>query len=484
VAAFEESLNRDASVARIRERKQPWDMVVIGGGATGAGIALDAATRGYDVVLFEAHDFGKGTSSRSTKLVHGGVRYLRQGNIGLVRESLRERGILRRNAPGLVRELGFVLPAYSWWEKPFYAAGLSAYDLLAGAESFGRSRILSRSEAVRAVPNLRADGLAGGIVYFDGQFEDARLLIAIVRTAASKGATLVNYCPVVAAGKEIVARDVESGEELAVRGRVVINATGAFCDAVRSLANANAEPLVAPSQGAHVVLDRSFLGGDHAVLVPRTRDGRVMFAIPWLGYTLVGTTDTPVATVETEPRPLEQEIDFVLETAGRYLDRRPSRADVLSTWAGIRPLVRSGNTRRTAALSRDHHIHIDDGSGMITITGGKWTTYRAMAEDCVNRAAAMAGLPPRPCLTEQQRLVQSDGEMDAVKRAARLEMARSVEDVLARRTCRLMLDARAAAAEAPAVADALRRELRRDEAWAARQVVAFQRLAESYLPRS
>jgi glycerol-3-phosphate dehydrogenase len=508
-------MNRDKFLARLRERSEPWDLVVVGGGATGVGVALDAAARGYEVALVEQHDFGKGTSSRSTKLVHGGVRYLEQGNISLVMEALQERGILRENAPHLVHDLAFVVPNYEWWEAPFYGVGLRLYDLLAGKYGFGKSRNLSREETLERLPSIRTDGLRGGVVYYDGQFDDSRLLIHMLWTAMEQGATLVNYCPVesflmdggVVCG--VAARDMETGDPLELRARVVINATGAFSDGVRHMANPAAVPMIAPSQGAHVVLDRSFLPGDSAIMVPHTTDGRVMFAIPWHDHTLVGTTDAAVTEVPLEPRPLAEEIDFILQTAGRFLHHAPRREDVLSAFAGIRPLVKSSGGN-TASLSRDHSIHID-ANGLLTIAGGKWTTYRHMAEDCVNQAAVLGSLPDRDCVTRRLRLhgfhanaakfgalavYGSDAQAivdlgggeplhpalpyteGEVIWAVRQEMARTVEDVLARRTRALLLNAKAAMAMAPRVGEIVAAELDRETD---SQVADFLALAEGYL---
>ena len=521
-------MNRDAMVARLAERTNPWDLVVVGGGATGVGIAVDAASRGYDVALLEQHDFGKGTSSRSTKLVHGGVRYLEQGNISLVMEALKERGILRQNAPHLVSNLAFVVPNYDWWEAPFYGLGLKVYNVLAGKYGFGSSEILSREETLQRLPTIKTEGLRGGVVYYDGQFDDARLLVNLVQTAAEQGAVLANYVPVTAVSKGgdgfvdgVVARDLESGRELRVPAKVVINATGPFADGVRRMAEPDAPPLIAPSQGIHLVFPRAFLPGDSAIMVPHTRDGRVMFAIPWHGHTLVGTTDTPIDTPTLEPLPMEAEIAFILETAAQYLHKPPTRDDVLSVFVGIRPLVKSGDSKLTAALSRDHTIHID-ASGLLTTTGGKWTTYRHMAEDTVNQAADLARLPERPCVTRAlnvhgfhstpekfddlavygsdapaiRTLADSDPRLGVrldealpylaaeVVWAARMEMARTVEDVLARRTRALMLNAAAAVRMAPAAARLLAEELGRDQAWADTQVAEFTALAKGYSVRA
>jgi len=516
---------REEMLARVRDHRGAWDFIVIGGGATGVGVAVDAAARGYSVLLFEQSDFGKGTSSRSTKLVHGGVRYLEQGNISLVMEALKERGILRQNAPHLVSNLPFVVPNYDWWEAPFYGLGLKVYNLLAGKYGFGDSSILSREETLRRLPTIKSDGLRGGVVYYDGQFDDARLLINLVQTAAEQGAVLLNYTRVtrITRGSDgtvdgAVARDEETGQEIDARARVVVNATGPFADAVRTLADPAASPLIAPSQGIHLVFERSFLPGASAIMVPHTRDGRVMFAIPWHGHTVVGTTDTPVYRPVLEPRAFDEEIAFVLETAALYLHKAPTRADVLSVFAGIRPLVRSGDSRVTAALSRDHTIHIDR-SGLLTTAGGKWTTYRHMAEDTVTQAAEFARLPERPCSTTTLRIhghvegtsgrdgldaYGSDAlEICALERddpsladpldeavpctgaqvvwAARKEMARTVEDVLARRCRALFLNAAAAIRMAPAAAALLARELGRDEAWRRDQVASFEALARGYL---
>src|SRR5688572_29168442 len=342
-------MTRDQNLAKILDRRQPWDIAVIGGGATGVGIALDAAARGYATLLLEQSDFGKGTSSRSTKLVHGGVRYLQQGNISLVMEALKERGILRNNAPHLVHDLGFVVPNYAWWETPFYGIGMKVYDLLAGKYNFSRSRLLSKEELLKRIPTLEREGLRGGVLYYDGQFDDARLLINLAQTAVRQGAALLNYAPVVAFSKDsqgfvdgLSFIDSESGKTHSLRARSIINATGAFSDALRKLDQPDAKPMIAPSQGVHIVLDKAFLGGDTAIMVPRTSDGRVMFAIPWHGHTVVGTTDTPIPNVSLEPAPLPQEIDFILETASRYLARPPTRGDIKSVFTGIRPLVKPG----------------------------------------------------------------------------------------------------------------------------------------------
>ena len=515
-------MRREEMIGKVRERSEPWDIVVIGGGATGMGVAVDAAARGLSVALVEAHDFGKGTSSRSTKLVHGGVRYLEQGNIPLVMSALKERGLMRQNAPHLVHDLAFIVPNYSWWEAPFYGIGLKLYDMLAGKYGFGASKLLSKEETLERLPALEPEELRGGVVYYDGQFDDARLLIHLAMTAADHGAVLLNYCPATGLLRDaegyingVTARDTETGEELTLNARMVVNATGVFTDTIRHMAQPDAEPLMVTSQGIHLVFDRSFLKGDTALMVPKTSDGRVLFVIPWHGHAVAGTTDTPVDEATLEPRPFEEEIEFVLDTASRFFVRPPTRADVLAVFVGLRPLVKGEG--KTSALSRDHVIHVDT-SGLLTITGGKWTTYRHMAEDCVDHAITLGKLPDVECPTKNLHIhgyqensaalgslevYGSDAEKiralaagspalaarlhpalpyiaAEVVWAAREEMARTVEDALARHTRALFLNANAAVAMAEPVARLLAAELDRNEEWIAAQVQEFTELAQQY----
>jgi glycerol-3-phosphate dehydrogenase len=388
----------------------PWDVLVIGGGATGLGVAVDAQSRGYRTALLEAHDFAKATSSRSTKLVHGGVRYLKQGNILLVLEALRERGLLCRNAAHLVHDLAFVVPRYKWWEGPFYGIGFKLYDVLAGKLNIAKSRRLNRHETIERIPNVETKNLIGGAMYHDAQFDDARLAFALARTAADHGAAVVNYMPVTGLLKSggavtgVRALDRETGLQHELRARVVINATGVFADAVRRLDDRYADTLVSPSQGVHLVLDRSFQPSDTAIMVPQTDDGRVLFVIPWHERVLIGTTDTPVPDAEIEPRPLREEVEFILRNAAPYLSHDPSERDVLSAFAGLRPLVQpQDGGLQTKAISREHEVVISP-SGLVTIVGGKWTTYRKMAQDAVDHAIVVGGLPERPCVTEHLRL--------------------------------------------------------------------------------
>lgn len=530
-----QGLQREALLAKLRAERT-WDVAIIGGGATGLGVALDAAARGLAVVLLEAEDFAKGTSSRATKLVHGGVRYLAQGNVSLVREALVERSTLLANAPHLAQRLPFVVPTYSRWEQPFYGIGLKLYDALAGARGLGPTEWLSARRTAELLPAVMQRGLAGGVRYWDGQFDDARLAVALARTAAARGALVLNHMPVVALRREagkvvgLAAEDGESGRRFDIAAGCVINAAGVWVDAVRDMdrdAGAPARPpMVAPSQGVHLVVDRAFLPGTHALMVPKTSDGRVLFAVPWLGKTLLGTTDTPREDLAREPAPFKAEIDFILGEAARYLARAPTRADVRSVWVGLRPLVKppgdegpegdGGAKAHTKALSREHTVVVGR-SGLVTVTGGKWTTYRAMAEDVLERAmergllprrAAGATLrlplvgaaPGRPLCeppgehgygSEAEALRQLPGAAhwlwrDAesgqgglseamVRFAARYEMARTVEDVLARRCRLLFLDAREAARLASAVAALLGEELGRPV-----DIASFPDLAEQY----
>lgn len=521
-------LDRAAFLAAVADEHHVWDVLVIGGGATGLGVAVDAASRGYKVLLLEQSDFAKGTSSRSTKLVHGGVRYLAQGNVKLVYEALQERGHLLRNAPHLVRVQSFIIPAYSYFTKMFYGVGLTVYDMMAGKLRFRKTGLLAKDAVARLLPSIKQSGLKGGVEYFDGQFDDARLAVNLAQTCAEKGGVLLNYMAVVglvknAAGKVagVKARDMESGREFLLKSKVVVNAAGVFVDSILHMDAPDQRPMVRPSQGVHVVLDKSFLPGDSALMIPETPDGRVLFAVPWHNHVLVGTTDTPLEKSDLEPVASDKEIDFILETAGQYLVRKPTRQDVRSVFAGLRPLAASaaGGTTSTKEISRSHKLVVSS-SGLVTITGGKWTTYRKMAEDTLNKAIEVGGLPAKACVTqalkihgyarsEQQteehlaiygsdapaimHLVESRPELGRklhpafpnicaeVVWAVRHEMARTIEDVLARRLRILFLDARAAMDMAPAVVSVLAAELGRDSGWQQEQVEQFIQMANKYL---
>jgi len=455
-----------------------FDVVIVGGGASGLGAAVDAVSRGYATALVEAADFASATSSRSTKLIHGGVRYLAQGDIGLVRESLRERATLRRNAPHLVHDVAFICPAYRWYDAPYYFAGLRAYDLLAGRATFGSSRYLSARRTLERAPALRSRGLYGSIRYHDGQFDDARLAISLARTAIDRGAVVVNYARAVGfertAGRiaGVRVRDEERGDEVSVRARVVVNATGIFSDEVRAMDDPASRPMLSLSRGSHIVVPREVFPGEDALLVPRTDDGRVLFVIPWLGHVLIGTTDLAERRPSLDPLPTEAEIEYLLEHAGRYLSHAIAPSQITASFCGLRPLVDRAATA-TAKLSREHVIDTS-ASRLVSVAGGKWTTYRQMAQDVIDVAREVGGLAPSPCRTHDLPLsttaLPGTGAKlhaalpyteDDVIYAAREEMARTVGDVLSRRTRASFLDAAASAACEPRVAELLSRELRR-----------------------
>lgn len=516
---------RDQLLARLGQGGT-WDLAIVGGGATGLGVALDAAARGFSVVLIESHDFAKGTSSRATKLVHGGVRYLAQGDIGLVREALRERTTLLNNAPHLAQPLAFVMPSYRLWETPFYGMGLKVYDALAGKAGLGATEFLGRKQTLACLPTARPEGLKGGVKYWDGQFDDARLALALARTAATRGALLVNYVSATGLVHEggkargLTCRDEETGRSFTLKARCIVNATGVWVDQLRQqdgeAIGRKVKPMVAPSQGVHAVVDREFLPGDHALMVPKTADGRVLFGVPWMGKLILGTTDTPRGDLPREPRPFREELDFILSESGRYLVKAPRIEDIRSLWVGLRPLVKpvGENGEETKALSREHTVLVSR-SGLVTVTGGKWTTYRAMAEDVLDkcfdaglleRAAAgvtanlpLVGAPPagtRPVSISQPPGVHLYGTEAAevasikghdrhlgggltaamVRFAARHEYARTVEDVLARRTRLLFLDARMAGSLAAEVGAFLQAETGVDP-----KAAEFRELAATYL---
>ncbi|MEO8649448.1 MAG: glycerol-3-phosphate dehydrogenase/oxidase, partial [Acidobacteriota bacterium] len=487
--------------AEIKRRTQPWDIVVIGGGATGGGCALAGASRGLDVLLLEQHDFGKGTSSRSTKLIHGGVRYLKQGNFSLVREALRERGLLLRNAPHVVKDQIFVIPCYSLWQKLFYGLGMKAYDLMSGSSGISGSRMLSQSETLDRISSVRSDHLAGGVQYHDGQFDDSRLLIDILRTASRRGAVVLNYAKVQTIDRDTGGKltslsfeDKETAGRINVSGKVFINAAGIFSDEVRRMSDSTAERKLTFSQGVHLVFDRRFLPGDAAIMIPKTSDGRVLFCIPWHDHVVIGTTDTPVAIPELEPEAMNAEIDFILETAAGHLKIKPLRADILSVFAGIRPLIKDPSSIKTSSLSRGHELYVDPW-GLVTITGGKWTTYRQMAEDAVDKATEVGRLAKMKCVTKDLAVIPplkhaGAGEFlhpslpytrEDVVAAVRDEMARTVEDVLARRMRALFLDARAAIDISAKVASIMAGELGKGPDWVRNEVEVFRELAGSYL---
>lgn len=531
-------MNRTEMLQSLDATKE-WDIIIIGGGATGLGTAVDAATRGYKTLLVEQYDFAKGTSSRSTKLVHGGVRYLAQGNIKLVKEALKERGLLLKNAPHVTGTLSFAVPCYSWWQKVYYGIGLMLYDVLAGKLGLGNTKIIGVKKTKEYLPAIDTNKLSGAVIYKDGQFDDARLAINLAQTAAENGATILNYCKVINLLKTVpavtnpgsaspknakekicgvVIQDEITQKQCEAKAKVVINATGVFTDEVLQMDDAAAKNIVSPSQGIHLVLEKKFFPGTHAMMIPKTEDGRVLFAVPWHNNVVVGTTDTPVEKHSPEPVPLEEEIDFIIQHFNKYAVADIQRADVKAVFAGLRPLVKKGAGNKTALMPRDHTIIVSN-SGLVTITGGKWTTYRKMANDVLNNALFVAKLPKKDCVTEQLKIhgwVNTVDENDVlhiygsdaenIKKigaenetlrqcihpsvsnikaeviwAVRYEMAQTVEDVLARRTRILFLDATAALESASLVAELMAVELKKDEKWIQEQLTAFSSLAKQYL---
>ncbi|MDA8917417.1 glycerol-3-phosphate dehydrogenase/oxidase [Flavobacteriaceae bacterium] len=515
-------MKREEHLAKIDARKKPWDVLIIGGGASGLGAAVDAASRGYRTLLLEKYDFAKGTSSRSTKLVHGGVRYLQNGDVSLVIEALKERGIMRKNAPHLVQDLSFVIPSYDWWNSPFYGIGLKIYDMMAGNLGLGPSTLLDRQETIDLIPNVKKEGLRGGVIYHDGQFDDARMAISLAQTAENHGASLLNYFSVTGMNKEnnmisgVQAKDELSGKTYSIEAKVVINATGVFSDEVIQMDQRDAKKRIVPSQGVHIVLDKRFLSGPHAIMVPHTSDGRVLFAVPWNGYVVVGTTDTQIKEALVEPIAQEEEIQFILDNAGMYMTTPPTRDDIKSVFSGLRPLAAPENDgSATKEISRHHKVIVST-SGLVSILGGKWTTYRKMAEDIINTAQSVGGLPERGCITHNlpvhgydynsdwtnplhvygvdiDKIIKLDLEgntslskevhltKNQVIWAIREEMAMTVEDVLARRTRVLFLNASESLILAPTVAAIMGKEMGKDSSWIATQIENYTTLTQNYL---
>ena len=514
-------MNRAKNLDQL-EKEQQWDVAIIGGGASGLGIALDSASRGHKTILLEKNDFAKGTSSRSTKLVHGGVRYLQNGDISLVIEALRERGIMRKNAPHLVRDLSFVIPSYDWWSSPFYGIGLKVYDMMAGKLGLGPSTILNREETLKYMPNFKKEGLRGGVIYHDGQFDDARMAVSLALTADQEGATLLNYVEVTGLEKEkdmlkgIQITDSINGSKKTIKAKVVVNATGVFSDQIIRMDQPEAKPMIRPSQGVHLVIDKSFLQGDHAIMVPHTTDGRVLFAVPWNGQVVVGTTDTPIDDALEEPIPMEEEIDFILENASAYMTKKPHRKDVKSVFVGLRPLAATNNNKESTKEVSRHHKIIVSTSGLVSVLGGKWTTYRKMAEDAVNTIQMVGGFQDRKCTTETLPILGNDFNVDftnpyhfygteapkikalnpekanqslseklfisenQVLWAVQEEMAMTLEDVLARRTRCLFLDAYETEKIAPEVVKIMSKVLKKDAQWIEKELERFSLILKKY----
>lgn len=518
-------MNRNEEIRKLRN-KQPdkWDVIVIGGGATGLGVALDSVTRGYKTLLIEQADFSKGTSSRSTKLVHGGVRYLAQGDILLVKEALHERGLMLKNAPHITADQEFVIPAYTIWDMILYTLGLKFYDLLSGKLSMGKSYFIRKDETVRRLPLLKSEGLKGGIVYHDGQFDDSRMAITLAKACVERGGTIINYLRATGFLKDssdkiygVGAKDMVSGNEYSVNARLVINATGVFADEIHRLDNPGSRTSIRPSQGVHIVLDSSFIKSSSAIMIPKTSDGRVLFAIPWYGAVVVGTTDTPVNNISLEPAALDEEIDFILNTAGKYLIKQPGREDVLCIFAGLRPLAADpDNANATREVSRRHKITLYP-SGLLSIIGGKWTSYRRMAEETIDRAIRAGFLEKRRCITkdlvligedisfkterlkiygngavEIEKMIENDPELGRrivpglpytkaeIVWICRNEMPVELEDVLARRTRALILNVPESLTMAGKVAQIMAEEFDYDNNWKEQQIASYTHLTEKY----
>ncbi|MGQ1909892.1 glycerol-3-phosphate dehydrogenase/oxidase [Marinifilum sp. RC60d5] len=518
-------MKREKMLREIELANQKWDVIIVGGGASGLGAAVESVTRGYKTLLLEQDDFAKGTSSRSTKLVHGGVRYLAQGNISLVLEALRERGLMKQNAPHLVKDQSFIIPNYNWWGTPYYTLGLTLYDLMAGKLGYGRSLPFSKKRTLKHIPTLKQENLCGGVVYHDGQFDDSRLAINLCQTFVENGGVAINYMKVDGIEKKdgkitaVKAIDLESGSKYTIEGKAILNATGVFVDEIIKMDEPKAKDIVKVSQGVHLVLDKEFVPGDYAVMIPKTSDGRVLFAVPWHNKVVVGTTDVQKEKAELEPRALEEEVDFILETAGRFLAKPPKRSDVRSVFAGLRPLAApTGEGKKTKEISRGHKIVVSE-SGMVTITGGKWTTYRQMAEDVVDAAAKTGGLDQKKSITrnlkihgykknpdlnnpmyfygsDEDKILNIAREEDGMDEhvssklnvinaqvawSVRYEMARTIEDFLSRRTRSLLLDAEESIKMAPKVAEIMAKELGYDKEWEKNQVNEYHDLALRYI---
>ncbi len=491
-------MRRDAMIKKADETDF-WDVIVIGGGATGLWIAYDAALRGFNTILLEKDDFASAASSKSTKLIHGGVRYLKQGQLFLVQEALNERRTLASIAPHLVHAKPFIIPYYKWYERFYYGLGMSLYDFLAGPIEDESHRYLPDNQVLTRCPTLNSENLHGGCLFYDGQFDDTRFSIELAKMAALHDATLLNYTPVISLIKQgdrvegVMARDLINNQELEIHGRVVINAAGIFSDEIRKLDDQAAPPMMVFSRGSHIVLDKEFLSGETALVFPKTRDGRLAFCIPWHGKVLVGTTDVPTEKPLQEAHPTHEEIEFLLNAAGEYLTKKPRLHHIKSCFAGIRPLVKRSDAS-TAKLSRSHKITTSK-SHLITIAGGKWTIARKMAEDTIDHAIGAHLLENISCKTTKmpfEELTHSHkGEKlhphlsytdDDIKIAIEHEMAQTLTDLLARRTRCLFLDVKATLEIAPQVAATLQKLLAQTDAFREEQIEKFKTFARPYLP--
>ena len=515
-------MNRNLNIKKLSNKETHWDIIIIGGGASGLGAAVDSASRGFKTLLVEKNDFSKGTSSRSTKLVHGGVRYMQNGDISLVIEALKERGILKKNAPHLVKNMSFVIPSYNWWSNPFYGIGLKIYDMMAGKLGLGKSTLLSKEETIKLIPNVKKKDLVGGIIYHDGQFDDSRMAISLAITAEKNGATLLNYFEVKNLTKTnniidgIIVKDKITNKVYEIKGKVVINATGVFSDEIMKMDYPQKKKMIKPSQGVHLVLDKKFLNSHHAILIPHTSDGRVLFAVPWNNYAILGTTDTPLNEIKDEPVPLKEEIKFILKNAQTFMKKKPSFKDIKSVFAGLRPLAAESNQKNTQEIYRHHKISVSE-SGLLSILGGKWTTYRKIAEDAINTAISIGGFNERKCITENlqihgyqentnwkdplhvygsdanfiKEIKMDKGNISLSEKfhitpnqiiwSLKNEMAIKLEDILARRTRCLFLDAKETIKVAPKVLRIMKVFLKKNIDWEKKEFSNFIEISKNYI---
>ena len=515
-------MNRNLNIKKLSNKESKWDIIIIGGGASGLGAAVDSASRGFKTLLVEKSDFAKGTSSRSTKLVHGGVRYMQNGDISLVIEALKERGVLKKNAPHLVKNMSFVIPSYNWWSNPFYGIGLKIYDMMAGKLGLGKSTILSKDETLKLIPNVKKKDLIGGVIYHDGQFDDSRMAISLAITAEKNGATLLNYFEVKKLIKNnniingIVVKDNVNNKTYEIKGKVVINATGVFSDNIMKMDFPRKKRMIKPSQGVHLVLDQKFLKSQHAILIPHTTDGRVLFAVPWNKHVVLGTTDTSLDEIKEEPIALKEEIEFILKNAQNFMTIKPTKNDIKSVFAGLRPLAAESDKGNTKEISRHHKISVSE-SGLLSILGGKWTTYRKIAEDAINTSISIGGFNERKCITENlqihgymknpdwndplhvygndssliKKLKITNGNKSLSKKlyispnqiiwSLKNEMAVKLEDILARRTRCLFLDAKETVRIAPKVLDIMKTFLNKDNDWEKKEFSNFMKISKNYI---
>jgi len=515
-------LNRNLNIKKLSNKETKWDVIIIGGGASGLGTAVDSSSRGFKTLLVEKSDFSKGTSSRSTKLVHGGVRYMQNGDISLVIEALKERGILKKNAPHLIKNMSFVIPSYNWWSNPFYGIGLKIYDMMAGKLGLGKSTILSKEETLKLIPNVKKKDLIGGVIYHDGQFDDSRMAISLAITAENNGATLLNYFEVKKLIKKnniingIVVKDNISNKLFEIKGKVVINATGVFSDTIMKMDSPRKKKMIKPSQGVHIVLDQKFLKSQHAILIPHTSDGRVLFAVPWNNQVILGTTDTPLNETKEEPVALKEEVKFILKNAQNFMTEKPTISDIKSVFAGLRPLAAENDIKNTKEISRHHKISVSE-SGLLSILGGKWTTYRKIAEDAINTSISIGGFNEKKCITEDlkihgymenpdwkdplhvygkdasliKRLKIKNGNKSLSKKlhitpnqiiwSLKNEMAIKLEDILARRTRCLFLDAKETIKIAPKVLQVMKTFLKKDNDWEKKEFSNFMEISKNYI---